>query len=444
VKTAFVVRLVAVVVTAGALITGGCAASRNQSPLKGGQAERPLIVADQTGRFALAWLLTDLPPASSDHRTSWAQLMVTVGRLGSRKRRVEAITSRDREPHGIAIVPDANGGAIVSWTDTPAVRFGNPSHDRWSMVRVDRAGNVSRLGQFDGVFESVQLARAPTGQVIAAATESGHVVISTLTRRGEAFSAPISLAATEQGGLLEGSELRLTGRRFATVLWSERYYPSGRSPGNQRLRSQRVRFSGAPIGSARTITPPPRSSGGVTSYVGHDGREAIAWTQFDRPGLSSWVRVGRAGHLGRALPLVPRGGVVKPQLAFSRDDRLFVVAGRNGPRPIPSPPRETNVVAGWIGTRGLRQPLALTHGQLIDGNWRAISGGGGGLPLAVWADGSRIHAVKMTKANRLLRARSIQARTDDDFDAIAVDAHRLVVAYAPLHRATVKIRVLHL
>jgi hypothetical protein len=443
---------VAVIAIAGAL-SGGCAASRNQAPLTGGRAAQPLIAADSAGHFTVASLSTDLPPASSDHRTSLEQMMVTVGKLGSRKRRIEAITSRDREPQGFAIVLDAHGGAIVSWTDRSAGRFRNPSPGRWSMVRVDRAGNVSRLGQFDGAFDSgsldndgVQLARARTGQVIAVAHESGRVVVSTLPRGGERFSAPIGVAASEQGGVVEGPELRVTGRRFATVVWGERYYPSPRSPGNQRLRRQQIRFSGAPIGSAHTITPPPRSSAGVTSFVGHDGREAIAWTQLDHPGFSSWVRVGRAGHLGRALPLGPRGGVINPQLAFSRDDRLFVVAGRNGPQAFPSPPRETNVVAGWIGTRGLRRPLALTHGQHIQDaySWRAVPGAGGATPLAVWSDGSRIHAVKMTKGNRLLRARSIAARTDDDFDAVALDAHRLLVAYAPHRSASVKIRVLHL
>jgi hypothetical protein len=312
------------------------------------------------------------------------------------------------------------------------------------MARVDRAGNVSPLGQFGGPFESIQLARTPTGQVIAVGSESGRVVISTLPRRGEGFSQPVAVAVSDELGL--GPELRITGRRFATVLWSERYHPSPRSPGNKRLRSQRIRFSGALIGSARTITPPPRSSAGVTSYVGHDGREAIAWTQIDRPSFSSWVRIGRVGHLGRALPLGGRGGVLKPQLAFGAADRLFVVAGRNGPRPIPSPPRETNVVAGWVGPHGLRRPLALTHHhQLIDANsWRAVHGAGGGSPLAVWSDNVRIHAAKLTTANRLLRVKSFEARSFDDIDAVALDAHRLLVAYAPHRAATVKIRVLRL
>jgi hypothetical protein len=320
------------------------------------------------------------------------------------------------------------------------------------MVRVDRAGHVTPLGRFEGEYEYLKIASAPTGQVLAVAAKSNRVFISTLGRSGKQFAEPRALASPTRlpsdRGEINNPELRLTGRSFATVLWSEPYYP-GPPPSlsRVRVRIQKIGFTGARIGRTRTLKPPPDSdqANGLMWYDGFRGREAIAWIQGDRRS-TSWVRSGPTGRLRAKLPLNPPGYLVGAKLALSPSGRVFVIGAKYGPIRNRAHEQDTIVVAGWVGHNGLRHPRVLARARYIDpSEWFALRALRGGTPVALWSDGhrrARLHAATLSTANRVLRSTALRLSGLDLSDAVALDGHRVLVVLTS--KRHIRIRLLHL
>jgi hypothetical protein len=452
---AFAILVAPLAVFAG--LGGGSSAGQGTAATTKTRIESVRVVADSAGRYAVAWQAEETTPAAEPDAVFITEpLFVMLGKVGSAERVVRKIPLPGRTPSEFAIALDRRGRAIISWTDYAANRPIDGSPGRWSMARVDRAGNVTGLGQFDGEFESVEIARAPTGRLIAVASDFQHVVISTLGVSDPTFAPPKVVATHvrhhgEDSGDVTSVQLRVSGRNYATLLWADRYSPPPPSDTHDRQRWLRITFTGSPIGRAQTIKPPrlERHSAVLNSYDSFRGREAFAWIGDFHRGWRNWVSAGPVGHVHRAKPLGPVSvnNVWDARVAVSRSGRAFVVAGQY------SHPHTgelgANTVTGWVSRRGLRHPLALTHGKHLYYGFRdAIRGIRDGVPLAVWYDGSRLRAAELTTTNRVRHSGSccggLKDADRESVDAAAVDRHRVLLAFAPRKGARVKVRLLHL
>ncbi|MEA2273427.1 MAG: hypothetical protein QOI98_2135 [Solirubrobacteraceae bacterium] len=447
-------RVYALAVAAAAVLVGmGGASSAGQGQAAATETSvgPALIAADKTGRYAVAWPETESTPTSNPpgETINERRFAVMFGPIESAKRVVRHIIvppDRDPSPY-FAIALDRHGRAVLSWIDYASNRPIDMSPHRLSMVRVDRAGHVIPVGRFDGAYENVKIATTPTGHVIAVASKSNRVFISTLRRSGNQFTGPRPLASPARlpghRGSINGPELRLTGHNFATVLWSETYYPDSLS--RVRVRIQKIGFTGARIGPTRTLEPPPNDdqANGLLWYDGYRDREAITWIQGERR-FTNWMRTGPAGHLRTKLPL--KGIDAGTKLALSPSGRVFVIGAKYGPIRNRAHEQDTIVVAGWVGHNGLRHPRVLARARYIDpSEWFALRALRGGTPVALWSDGhrrARLHAATLSTANRVLRSTALRLSGLDLSDAVALDGHRVLVVLTS--KRHIRIRLLHL
>jgi hypothetical protein len=406
--------------------------SQAQGPAIGpGSPSRPHVVTGRNGHFAVAW--------KSTHYTGpdfTSQLLVMVGRMGPSPRVVRAVSSADRFVFDDDIALEADGGAVVTWTDTHP--WGDedppPPGENWSMARVGPGGEVGQMAHFAGAYDLYGLLRTRSGSLAAFAGRRGRVYVSTLAPGAGEFTEPIRGPRFPRRSNLRGIEA--TGKASVTFLW-EQSRP-GRTYTGSRLVEQRVRLNGAGIGRPKPVSPWRRM--GIGSYDGYSGREAFAWG--DR--LGAWLATGAAGR----TRVVRIGSEVRfsPEVKLARAGRVFVLGQRDAPKPK-AHRRGAAACAGrharahrscWgsvrldlIGAevRGGR----LVHVRRLDRGftlqqWRLLRAPSGSVIAAVWIHGRRLLLRRLGAGFAASRTHSL--RVEGDYDAAMIGQDNVAVAFA--------------
>jgi hypothetical protein len=397
-------------------------------------------VADRHGRFAVAWHDERWQPIDDESSTRTERLLVMTGRLGSPKRSLSTVYSSTAGTFsGYDLTLDSRGRALVTFIERRAFPTGAPA--RWSVVRVDRRGNVTALGSFTAeYYEATSVLATRRSGAIVAARADDRIVVSTLPAGGSALTPPNALVdPTGDVCCGYGPELRATGHDRAMVLWGDRREDRAHSQSVERIRELTIGPSGERIGRARTV----RGWTGheLSSYDLRGGREAITTVTYGRGGFGCFASFGPAGHLGPRVRLIPSHRSYRPDVVIGASGELFAVVGAHDRQRDRSVAPADTVYAGWVGAHGVRPAHRLAHGKYVQ-EWRAFAGVEPNTGVVTWFDGYRLHAASLSKARGVRRVRSTSSDFLGEYDAVLVDRRRLLVVIAETKDGPVRVRVL--
>lgn len=416
-----------------AVALSAAAATGDSEPVTRG--EEPLVVADASGRFAVAWITTDESGGQIASR-----VVVMLGRAGSKARVIRTVTPADRNLGDAAISLERSGDAVVTWSDGPLSRGVAPP-ENWYMARVRRSGDVVPIGHFTGPYFNRGLLRTSRGSLIAVAERDGVLYTSSLKRGGTSFTdpvagAPVPVPATDLGAsYLAG--MQATGGTSATLVWMQDRPGARFSP--TRLVQQRIRLSGQEIDRPHALSP-----WGHAYFVSHDAtrrKEAVVWGNS----LGVWASIGRPGHLRRRR-LGSSARLIQPQVLVL-PERVFVVARRDDPgtrpyRPGIDPTPRSDIIGAEIGRHGLIHVHRLDRGTRFDFA-RIVRTASGRSAVGIWRNGSRLCAARFG-SHRVGRKVCVRDEDLDSYNATLIGKRRLLVALRHHRQGPVRIRLLRL